>query len=148
MILVEKLQQDLIAAMKEKNKDALNTLRSVKGAMQLEVINNKRENNDELALDIITKQIKMRNDSIIEFKNANRMDLADSYQREIDILKKYLPNSLTEEELDQIISEAFQIVNPTSIKDLGTIMKEITPKVKNRCDMKMLNEKIRQRLNN
>lgn len=143
----ERLHEDLIKAMKEKDKETLNVLRSVKAAIQLEVINNKRTCCDDLILDVISKQIKMRKDSISEFTKASRQDLVDEYQKEIDILKKYLPEQLTEEELNKIIDDVFKKVNPSSIKDLGIIMKEITPLVKNRCDMKSLNEKLRSRLN-
>lgn len=143
----ERLHEDLIKAMKEKDKETLNVLRSVKAAIQLEVINNKRTCCDDLILDVISKQIKMRNDSISEFTKASRQDLVDEYQKEIDILKKYLPEQLTEDELNKIIDDVFKKVNPSSIKDLGIIMKEITPLVKNRCDMKSLNERLRSRLN-
>ena len=71
-MLKEKLQKDLLEAMKSKDKDTLNTLRSVKGAVQLEVINNKKEDNDDLVLDVITKQIKMRTESIKEFEKIGR----------------------------------------------------------------------------
>ncbi len=143
----ERLHEDLIKAMKEKDKETLNVLRSVKAAIQLEVINNKRTCCDDLILDVISKQIKMRKDSISEFTKASRQDLVDEYQKEIDILKKYLPEQLTEDELNKIIDDVFKKVNPSSIKDLGIIMKEITPLVKNRCDMKSLNERLRSRLN-
>ena len=143
----ERLHEDLIKAMKEKDKETLNVLRSVKAAIQLEVINNKRTCCDDLILDVISKQIKMRKDSISEFTKASRQDLVDEYQKEIDILKKYLPEQLTEDELNKIIDDVFKKVNPSSIKDLGIIMKEITPFVKNRCDMKSLNERLRSRLN-
>jgi len=143
----EKLKEDLIKAMKEKDKEVLNTLRSLKGAIQLEVINNKKEENDELIMDIITKQIKMREASIGEFKKANRDDLIISYQKEIDILKSYMPKELTIDEVTEVINDVFNKLNPTSIKDLGSIMKEITPKVKNKFDMIKLDEMIRERLN-
>lgn len=143
----ERLHEDLIKAMKEKDKETLNVLRSVKAAIQLEVINNKRTCCDDLILDVISKQIKMRKDSISEFTKASRQDLVDEYQKEINILKKYLPEQLTEDELNKIIDDVFKKVNPSSIKDLGIIMKEITPLVKNRCDMKSLNERLRSRLN-
>ncbi len=146
-MLKETIKNDLISAMKEKNKVLLNTLRAVKGAVQLEVINNKKEENDELYLDVINKQIKMRNDSIEEFKNANRMDLVESYQQEVDILKKYMPSMLSEDELNDIIDEVISKTGAESIKDFGNIMKEITPLVKNRCDMKELSNSIKERLN-
>ena len=146
-MLKETIKNDLISAMKEKNKVLLNTLRAVKGAVQLEVINNKKEENDELYLDVINKQIKIRNDSIEEFKNANRIDLVESYQQEVDILKKYMPSMLSEDELNDIIDNVISSTKAESIKDFGNVMKEITPLVKNRCDMKELSNSIKERLN-
>ncbi len=146
MNLLEKLKSDLITAMKEKDKDKLNTLRAVKGAMQLEIINNKKEENDELLLDVINKQIKMRNDSIVEFKKANRNDLIESYQKEIDILSEYMPKQLTDEEINKIIDDAIEETGAETVKDLGNIMRLITPKLKNRCDMKSVTNKIREKL--
>ncbi len=147
MSLVETLKQDLITAMKEKDKDKLNTLRSVKGALQLEIINNKREESDELLLDVINKQIKMRNDSIEEFKKAGRDDLVNSYQNEINILNNYMPSKLTDEELNDIINDAIKKIGASDIKQMGLVMKEITPLIKNRCDMKQVSQKVKDLLN-
>ena len=147
MTLIEQLKQDLINAMKEKNKEKLNTLRSVKSAIQMEVINNKKEENDDLVLDVINKQIKMRNDSIEEFKKAGRDDLVNSYQNEIDILKTYMPEMLSDEELDQIIANAISKTGASTVKEMGIVMKEITPIIKNRCDMKEVSCKIKDLLN-
>ena len=146
MSLLEKLKSDLIIAMKEKNKDKLNTLRAVKGAMQLEIINNKKEENDDLLLDVVNKQIKMRNDSISEFEKAGRCDLVDSYQKEVDILKEYMPKELTKEELEEIIDNAIKETGASTVKDLGIIMRMITPIVKNKCDMKEVTNKIKEKL--
>lgn len=143
MSLIDTLKQDLVNAMKEKNKLKLNTLRAVKGALQLEIINNKKEESDELLLDVINKQIKMRKDSIEEFKKANRQDLIDSYQEEIMVLENYMPKALSDEEVDSIIKEAIEKLGASSVKDMGSVMKEITPLVKNRCDMKEVSNKIR-----
>lgn len=146
MSLLEKLKNDLITAMKEKDKDKLNTLRAVKGAMQLEIINNKKQENDDLLLDVINKQIKMRNDSISEFEKAGRCDLVDSYQKEVDILKEYMPKELTKEELEEIIDNAIKETGASTVKDLGIIMRMITPIVKNKCDMKEVTNKIKEKL--
>lgn len=146
MSLVEQLKQDLITAMKEKDKEKLNTLRSVKGAFQLEIINNKKEESDELLLDVINKQIKMRNDSIEEFKKANRNDLVESYSHEIEILKGYMPEMLSSEEIDNIIKDAIDKVGAIDVKQMGLVMKEITPVIKNRCDMKEVSSRIRDLL--
>lgn len=145
-MLKEKFDQDLIDAMKEKDKVKLNTLRSVKGAVQLEVINNKKEYNDELLLSVINKQIKMRNDSIEEFKKGSRDDLVKAYEEEIAILQEYMPEMLSEEEIDKIIEEAISSTGASDVKQMGLVMKEVNPKVKNRCDMKEVSNKIREKL--
>ena len=147
MSLIEQLKQDLISAMKEKDKDKLNTLRSVKAAVQMEIINNKKEENDDLVLDVINKQIKMRNDSIEEFKKADRNDLIESYQKEIDILRSYMPEMLSAEELELIIKKAIEETGATTVKEMGLVMKTITPSIKNRCDMKEVSSKIKDLLN-
>ena len=114
--------------------------------MQLEIINNKKEESDELLLDVINKQIKMRNDSISEFEKAGRCDLVDSYQKEVDILKEYMPKELTKEELEEIIDNAIKETGASTVKDLGIIMRMITPIVKNKCDMKEVTNKIKEKL--
>jgi len=146
MSLLEKLKSEIVVAMKEKDKDRLNTLRGVKGAIQLEVINNKKEENDDLLLDVVNKQIKMRNDSIKEFESAGRVDLVKSYQKEIDILMEYMPEMLTEEELDEIINKAIEKVEVKDQKAMGLIMREITPLVKNKCDMRQVTQMIKEKL--
>ena len=148
MDLYEKMKQDLITAMKEKDKDRLTVLRMVKGAMQLEHINNKKEENEELLVDVVSKQIKMRKESIVEFEKGSRQDLIDQANLEIDILKEYLPKQLSAEEVDKIIDEVFVKVNPTSPKDMGLIMREATPLLKGKADMKLVSEKIKERINN
>lgn len=144
--MLEKFNQDIIGAMKAKDTVRLTVLRMVKGAMQLESINNKKEINDELLIDCVTKQIKLRNDSIVEFEKAGRSDLVEKNKEEIKILQEYLPEQLSSEEVEGILNEVFDIVKPTSSKDMGLIMKEVTPKVKGRADMKMVSEKIREKL--
>lgn len=147
MDLLKKMQDDIITSMKEKNKDRLTVLRMVKGAMQLENINNKREINEELLIDTVSKQIKMRNDSIIEFAKGNREDLISKTKEEINILNEYLPKQLSDEEVNTILDEVFKKVNPTSNKDMGLIMKEATPLLKGKTDLKKASDKIKERLN-
>ena len=148
MNLYETFQKDMIDAMKNKEKEKLAVIRMVKGAMQLEHINNKKEMNEELLIDVVSKQIKMRNDSIEEFKKGNRTDLIEKTQSEIELLKAYLPEQLSEEKINEIIEEAIKKVNPTSSKEMGLVMKEVSAKVKGRADMKEVSSKIRERLAN
>lgn len=144
--MLEKFKKEMITAMKERDKVKLNTLRAVKGAMQLEVINNKREESDELLLDVINKQIKMRNDSIEEFEKAGRDDLVNSYKSEIDILEEYMPKKLSEDEINKILDLGISESGASSVRDLGSVMRIVTPKVKNRCDMKVVTGMLKDKL--
>lgn len=146
MNLLDKMNKDLIDAMKNKDKDKLTTLRMVKGAMQLERINNKKEENEDLLIETVSKQIKMRKESILEFEKANREDLIAATKKEIDILSEYLPKQLTEEEIDKIIDNIFDKVKPTSAKEMGIVMKEVTPLLKGKADMKEVSNKIKERI--
>ena len=120
----------------------------VKGAIQLSKINLKHELSDEEVVDVISKQIKMRKDSINEFNKAERTDLAEQNQKEIDILNTYMPEQLSESEINEIIEEAFSKINPTSQKQMGLIMKEISPKLKGKADMGEVNKIIKSKLEN
>lgn len=146
MELLEKFNKDMVTAMKEQDKERLTVLRMVKGAMQLEHINSKKEINEELLIDCVGKQIKMRNDSIQEFEKAGRQDLADKTKEEVKILNDYLPVQLTEDEVNAIIDAAFAKINPTSAKEMGLIMREVTPELKGKADMKKVSEIIKAKL--
>lgn len=146
MNLYEKFTKDMVTAMKEQDKERLTVLRMVKGAMQLEHINNKKELNEDLLIDCVGKQIKMRNDSIGEFEKAGRNDLADKTRDEVKILNDYLPVQLSDEEVNLIIEEVFNKINPTSAKDMGLIMREVTPLLKGKADMKKVSEIIKNKL--
>ena len=144
--MVEKLKQDMVEAMKNKDKDRLTVIRMVKAAMDQEHIDRKREINDELLIDVVNKQIKMRKDSISEFEKGGRNDLVEKTQSEVDILMSYLPEQLSVEEVQQIIDEIFAEVKPESQKDMGKVMKEATAKLKGKADMKEVSNIIKEKL--
>lgn len=144
----DRLQRDMVEAMKNKNKKKLDVIKLLKAAIQMEEINSKKELSDEEILNIIVKQVKMRKDALIDFEKAKRSDLIDAYNEEIDILNEYLPSALTEEEINKIIDEAFKTINPTSQSDMGKIMKEVSPKLKARADMGVVSKIIKDRLSN
>lgn len=144
--MVEKLKADMIEAMKNKDKKRLTVIRMVKAAMDQEHIDKKREINDELLIDVVNKQIKMRKDSIIEFQKGMRNDLVEETQKEIDILMKYLPEQLSLEEVEKTIDEIFALVKPESQKDMGKVMKEATARLKGKADMKTVSEIIKNKL--
>lgn len=144
--MVEKLKNDMIEAMKNKEKERLTVIRMVKAAMDQEYIDHKREINDDLLIDVVNKQIKMRKDSIVEFEKGNRNDLIEKTQNEIAILEKYLPEQLSEDEVKKIIDEIFEEVKPQGQKDMGKVMKEATSKLKGKTDMKSVSEIIKNKL--
>ena len=150
-MLYETISKDMINAMKSKDKDSLNTLRLLKSAIDLYLVNNKLDRNnasDEVVIDVVSKQIKTLKESIEEFKKGNREDLINNANREIELLSKYLPEQLTTEEVNNIVDEVFNKVNPKSVKDMGSIMKELTPLVKGKADMKEVNNIVRNKLSN
>ena len=148
MTIYETLKKDMVGAMKAKEKEKLTVIRMVKSAMDLEHIDKKRDLDDELAMDVLTKEVKTRNESYETFKNAGRNDLAEGIKRELEILKKYMPEALTEEEVRQIIDDACKEVNPESMKDMGRVMKLVTPKVKGRFDLKQVSTMVRENIQN
>lgn len=143
----QRILDDIIAAMKAKDKEKLAVLRMIKGAMQLEEINVKHELNDEEMTRIISKQIKTRKDSIVEFEKGNRQDLIDAVNAEIKIIEEYMPEMMSEEEINKIIDEVFAKVNPQSSSDMGKIMGAISPLVKGKADMGLVSKFIKERLN-
>ncbi len=145
--MVEQLEKDMIEAMKNKDKERLVVIRMVKASLKQEQIDRKKEINDDLLIDVVNKQIKMRKDSISEFEKGNRQDLINKTQKEIDVLMAYLPEQLDEKEVLNIIDEIFSEVKPTSQKDMGTIMGLAQAKLKGKADMKTVSSIIKEKLN-
>ncbi len=145
--MVDKFMDDIKTAMKSGDKETLSVLRMAKGSLDKERIDKKREVNDELLTEVIAREIKTRNESIKEFEKGNRSDLVEKTQKEVEVLQKYLPEQLSEEEVDSIIEDAFNEVKPESMKDMGKVMGLVTPKVKGRFDMSQVSSKIKSKLN-
>lgn len=146
--MYEMLKKAIVDAMKEKDTLKVQTLRGIKGEIDLEHINKKVEITDELVIDVISHQIKTRKESISEFEKGNRTDLIEKTNVEIELLSKYLPEQLSHDELMNLIDSVFAKVKPTSAKDMGLIMKELTPLVKGKCDMKEVSLIIKDKLSN
>lgn len=148
MSLQERINEDLKAYMKSKDTFKLGVVRMVKGAVQLEKINLKKEElSDEEIIKLISKQIKMRKDSISEFTKAGRDDLVQQNEKEIEVLKEYMPEEMSEEEVINIINEAISTTGASNIKEMGKVMREVTPKVSGRFDMGRVSSIIKEKLN-
>ena len=144
--MFERIKNDMIKAMKEKDKFKLSVIRMIKASIDKERIDKKIEITDEVVIDVLAKELKTREESRLEFDKAGRTDLVEDLDKEIEIIKEYLPEPLTDEEIDKIITEAFKETEASSIKDMGKVMKLVKPKVKGRCDMKDVSNKIKEKL--
>ncbi len=146
--MYDKIKEDIVKALKEKDTLKLQTLRGIKGDVDLEHINKKVEINDELVITVLSRGIKTRKESITEFEKGNRDDLINKTNEEINLLQTYLPAQLSEEEINKVLDDAFNKVNPTSPKEMGLIMKEVTPLLKGKADMGKVSAIIKERLSN
>ena len=143
-----KIIEDIKSAMKSQDKVALAVVRMLKSDIQMAELNKKSELTDDEIVSIVSKQIKMRKDSIKEFEKGNRNDLIEQSEQEIKILEKYLPEQVTEEEVTDIINNVFSKVNPTSYSDMGKIMGALTPLVKGKADMGIVSKIVKEKLSN
>lgn len=144
MSLQQKLIDEMKTAMKSKDKLKLSVIRMARAAIKNAEINLKKELDDNEVLEILTKEVKMRRDSIPEYKKSGREDLIRQLEEEIKILMKYLPKQLTTEEVEAIVLETIKTINAQSPKDVGRVMAAVMPKVKGRADGKLINELVRR----
>ena len=143
--MFNQINEDLKEALKSGDKFKLSVLRMLKSALQLEQINKQKELTDDDVCSVLRKQVKQRNDSLNEFSRLGKEDVVSSLQQEIAIISTYLPQEATEEEINKVIDEAFENLNPTSMKDMGGIMKYVTEHLKN-ADMTKVSSKVKERL--
>lgn len=147
MSLKEVLMEDMKDAMRNKNVIKKNTVTMVRAAIQRKEVDERIDLSDDAILDIIEKQLKEKKMAIDEFKKGHRQDLVDLTLEEIEFLLKYLPEQLSEDEIEKIVIETIEEVNAQSMKDIGLIMKAVMPKVKGRTDGNTVNKIIKKRFN-
>lgn len=146
MSLREQILNDMKEAMKNKDKETLSVIRMIKGAMQLEEINKKRELNDDEVVSVISKQIKQRKDANVEFEKGNRQDLIDKNNNEISILNRYMPEQLDSSEVEKIIDDKIKELGITNQKEMGKLMGALMPLLKGKTDMSMVSSIIKEKL--
>ena len=146
MTLKEKLLEDLKSSMKNKDTVRKNAITMIRAAIKQKEVDERVELRDEDIVDIISKQLKEKRNVIEDFKKANRQDLVELTEREIEVLLEYMPKQLTDEELEEIVRQTIEDVNATSAKDIGLVMKSVMPKVKGKADGERVNKIVRQLL--
>ena len=146
MSLKQKLQEDLKSSMKNKDTNKKSVITLIRASIKQYEVDNRVELGDEEITDLIAKQLKQTRDSRDEFAKAGREDLVEKADAEIGILKEYLPQQLSEEELNEIVISTISEVGATSMKEMKNIMSSIMPKVKGRADGKLINELVKKNL--
>ncbi|REE93051.1 hypothetical protein A8990_102137 [Paenibacillus taihuensis] len=144
MNLSERLNDDMKQAMKSQEKFKLQTIRMIRSSIKNQEIDLKRPLEDAEVLDILSREIKQRKDSLQEFQKAGRDDLAKDVAAEIEIISVYLPQQLTEEEIKLIVQQTIQETGASSKADMGKVMSALLPKTKGRADGKLVNTFVQQ----
>lgn len=146
MSVMERLDQDMKQAMKDRAVLKLSVIRMVKAALKNEEINKGRLLSDDEVLTILTRELKQRRESLHEFEKAGRVELASKSREEIDVLSAYLPAQLSEDEIRDIVREGIAATSATSKKEMGKVMGAIMPKVKGRADGNLVQKIVSEEL--
>ncbi|MBO8171400.1 MAG: GatB/YqeY domain-containing protein [Bacillaceae bacterium] len=146
MDIYQQLNNDMKQAMKEKDKARLSVIRMIKSSLKNEEINQGRELGEEEVLAVLSRELKQRRDSLQEFENAGRADLVEGVKEEIEILQQYMPEPLSEEEIEELVREAIKSTGAEGKKDMGRVMSHLMPQVKGRADGKRVSSIVQKHL--
>lgn len=149
--MLKKISNDIVVAMRSRDKDRLRTLRGIKSALKYREIDLRKELDEKTALNVLISEVKRREQAIELYERAERDDLASLEKKEIDIIKEYLPEPLTEEELRSAVDKAIQELEEASkeaasMKSMGLIMKALKESLGNRANGKILSNIVRSKL--
>ncbi len=143
----QKIQEDMKAAMRAKEKQRLGTIRLMQAAIKQREVDERISLDDTQVVVILDKMLKQRRDSLEQYTKADRQDLAEQEAFEIEVIKNYMPQQLNETEINALIETAINETGATSIKELGKVIGYLKPKVQGKVDMKSFTASIKQRLN-
>tara|TARA_Y100000739_G_scaffold75826_1_gene64041 strand:+ start:150 stop:593 length:444 start_codon:yes stop_codon:yes gene_type:complete len=146
LALISDIKKDLKQAMLDKNDLVRDTIRMFLSEVQRFEIDNKEEVDDAKAIQIINKMIKQRNDSISQFSEGGRDDLAEKEEKEVEILSKYKPQQLSEEEVTLKVQEAIQETGASSMQDIGKVMGVLKSSLAGSADMGMVSKIVKEEL--
>jgi uncharacterized protein len=146
MTLKARIQNDMQAAMKAGDKDRLKVVRLLRAAIKQIEIDQRTELDDAGVLRVVDRMVKQRRDSVAQFREGGRPDLADTELAEITVLEQYLPEPLSEAELDALIERTIAETGAASVRDMGKVMGEVKAKAQGRADMGAVGAKVKARL--
>lgn len=140
--LKKRIDEDLKEALKKRDKVKLDVLRMLKSEIRYKEIDNKSELSDDEVISVLSTSIKKRRDSIEQFEKGGREDLVSREKAELEVVSGYMPQQLSEEELLGLIKQVIEAVGATGPSNLGTVMKEVMPRVRGRADGKKINQMV------
>ena len=146
MNIVEEINKDIVTFMKDNNKKDLTTLRMAKNALQSEKIRVNHELSNDEIIATLKKFVKQKNDNIEEYSSYGKEDIVNDLQREVELIKKYLPEELSVEEINKGLDEIFDKIKPESIKDMGKLMNEANTLFGVKADKALVSKLIKERL--
>ncbi|MCD2255810.1 GatB/YqeY domain-containing protein [Agrilactobacillus fermenti] len=148
MSLLQQLNEDMKTAMKAKDKDRLAVIRMLKTAVTNEQIKLGQDLSEADELAVLSRELKQRKESLADFQKANRDDLIEHVNHEIEVVEGYMPKQLTEAEIKDLVDQTIQKVHATSTKDFGKVMGALMPQVKGKADGGQVNEIVKTTLTN
>ena len=146
MSLKQRINEDMKTAMRAKDQARLDSIRMLMAAIQRREVDERITLDDTQVMAVIEKMIKQSRDAVDQFAKGGRPDLVDKENRDIAILKAYLPEPLSEAEIDNLIAGAIAEAGATSVKDMGKVLASLKPKLQGRADMGKVSGKVKQRL--
>jgi hypothetical protein len=146
MSLEERLLEEMKQAMKSNDKLRLSTIRMIRSALKNKEIELRKKLEDEEAAKVIQAMVRKGEESVEQFQTGGRMDLVEKEKKEIEILKSFLPQPLSQEEILKIIDQSIQETQASSLKDIGKVMKSVMPKIGGKADGKLINQLVKERL--
>ena len=144
--MIKQIEKDIISALREKDKDRLKVLRSLKSAIKYQEIDVGEELSEDEIISVIKGQVKSREQATELYVRGNRPELAEIETNEIEIIKSYLPEPISEKELEKEVDNTVAELNAESMKDMGRVMKALKEKLGSRADGKVLSIIVRNKL--
>jgi uncharacterized protein YqeY len=144
--MIKKIEAGMVVAAKGKDKLRLSALRLIKSALHNKEIDARRELKEEEVLQVLSSMVKQRKDSIEQFTNGGRMDLAEKEEKELRVIQEFMPEQMSEEDIEAAIVKAIDEVGAASPRDMGKVMKALMPIVTGKADGKLVSQKVKEKL--
>jgi uncharacterized protein YqeY len=146
MSLEERLTDEMKSALRSGDKLRLSVIRMARAALKNKEIEERKTLDDSTIVKVISGLVKKGEESLVHFRQANRLELIEKQEKELEILRSFLPQQLSKDEILTLVDEAIKETNALEMKDLGKVMKSVMPKISGRADGKVLHQMVKEKL--